>query len=312
MSRRSTPRLADVADELYGVPPEDFVEVRQTRRKEARAAGDRELAGAIGKLRKPTTAAWVVNTLVRQESAELAQLVELGAGLREAQGDLDGDELRELSQQRRRVVVALTRQARALAQDLGHPVSDAVAGQVQDTLRAAIADEAAGQAVLSGRLLTALSHRGLARVGVEGAVADVGDGGGPRPAASGARTERPARRRARPDALEKARRDLEEAETAAAEAEEEARADRERVEQAGARRERARARVDELAELLREAEREAASSGDELRGAQRRRDAGERRARRAGEVRDRARARVDRLAAELGDDAQAGGSAGRG
>ncbi|MGY1723462.1 hypothetical protein [Blastococcus sp. SYSU DS0533] len=282
--------------------------MRETRRKEARAAGDRELARAIGGLRKPTTAAWVVNTLVRQEPAQVSQLVELGAALREAQGDLDGDELRELSQQRHRVVAALTRQARSLAHELGHPVSDAVAGQVQDTLRAAIADEAAGQAVLSGRLLTPLSHHGLARVGVEGAVADVGDGGAPRAAAAGTQVQRPARRRTGPDALAKACRDLGEAEAAAAEAEEEARADRERVEQAGARRERARARVDELAEQLREAEREAASSGEELRSAQRRRDAGERRARRAGEVRDRARARVDRLAAERDEEDPAAGS----
>ncbi|MGY1827702.1 MULTISPECIES: hypothetical protein [unclassified Blastococcus] len=295
---------ADVADELYGIPPEDFVEAREARRKEVRAAGDRELAGVIGKLRKPTTAAWVVNTLVRRQPAEVAELVELGAGLREAQGDLDGDELRELSQQRHRVVAALTRQARSLAQDLGHPVSDSVAGQVQDTLRAAIADETAGQAVLTGRLLTPLSHHGLARIGVEGAVADVGAGGGLRPAAVGTRAALPGRRRGRQDALEKARRELEEAEAAAAEAEEEARADQRRAEEAGARRERARARVDELAEQLREAEREAAEAGEELRGAQRRRDAGERRARRAGEVRDRARARVDRLTAEAGEDAR--------
>ncbi|CCG02662.1 hypothetical protein [Blastococcus saxobsidens] len=295
--------LADVADELYGVPPEEFVETREARRKDARAGGDRDLARAVGKLRKPSTAAWVVNTLVRREPDELAQLVELGAALRDAQGSLDGDELKELSQQRHRVVAALTRQARSLASDLGRPVSDAVAGQVQDTLRAAIADEDAGQAVLSGRLLTALSHRGLARSEVSGAVADLGDDGSaaaPRRkrARKGRTTAEERRRREREQALAKARADLEEAEVAAAEADDEARAAGDRLADVTARREEARAQVEDLEQRLRRAEAEAASLGAELRDAQRRRDAGERRSGRARTARDRARARVERLAAD--------------
>lgn len=299
--------LDGVADELYAVPPDEFVERREARRGEARADGDRALAQAIGKFRKPTTAAWVVNVLARREPAELTQLVDLGAALREAQDSLDGDELRELAQQRHRVVAALARQARSLAAELGRPVSESVAGQVQDTLRAAIADEDAGEAVLSGRLLTALSHRGLSRSTVRGAVADVG-----RENPSGAGRGRPAgrarpaagdrRREDRRRALERARAELAEADTAAGEADEEARAARDRLAEVSRRRDETRTRIADLEDQLRRAEREAGELTEDVRAAQRERDAGERRAGRAEAFRDRLRARVARLAEEAEPD----------
>jgi hypothetical protein len=158
------------------VAPDEFIAVRDARRKEARTDGDRELAEAIGKLRKPSTAARVVNTLARREPDELRQLVALGAESREAQRDLAGKQLKELTRQRRRVVMALTRQARSLAQQLGRPVSDSVAAQIQDTLRAAVADEDAGRAMLSGRLTSALSYSGVGKADVRGAVAIVPPG----------------------------------------------------------------------------------------------------------------------------------------
>ena len=55
--------LDTVADELYRLDPGDFVEVRKARVAQARKAGDRELANAIGQLRKPTVVAWTVNLL---------------------------------------------------------------------------------------------------------------------------------------------------------------------------------------------------------------------------------------------------------
>ena len=83
--------LDEVADELYEVPPEEFVAVRSARQEEARADGDRGLAKAIGGLPKPSTAAWVCNVLVREHREEIEGLVELGALLREAQESLAGD-----------------------------------------------------------------------------------------------------------------------------------------------------------------------------------------------------------------------------
>ncbi len=107
--------LDEVADELYAVPPDEFVAVRRQRQDDARAAGDRTLARGIGALPKPTTAAWVCNLLVREQRAQIEGLVELGGLLREAQENLDGEELRALDVQRRRLIAALARQRRALA-----------------------------------------------------------------------------------------------------------------------------------------------------------------------------------------------------
>src|SRR2546423_15505531 len=106
--------LEEVADELYGLPLGDFVAVRNARAKEAKAAGDRDLSAAISALAKPTKAGWLTNQLVRRRRDEIAPLLELGAGLREATASLSGDQLRELTRQQGRLVHALVQQARAV------------------------------------------------------------------------------------------------------------------------------------------------------------------------------------------------------
>ncbi|MBN1096482.1 hypothetical protein JKP76_10845 [Blastococcus sp. TML/C7B] len=151
----------EVADELYEVPPEEFVALRKERQDAAKADGDKALAKEIGALPKPSAGAWVCNLLVREQRAELEDLVELGDLLREAQENLAGDQLRALDVQRRQLVTALTRQARALASGRGHPVSTTVATQVEETLRAAMADPDAGRALLTGRLTSPMSYSGL-------------------------------------------------------------------------------------------------------------------------------------------------------
>lgn len=109
-----------MADELYAVPPEEFIELRKARQDEAKADGDKALAKEIGALPKPSAAAWACNLLVREQRAETEGLVELGDLLREAQENLAGEQLRALDVQRRQLLTALTRQARSLANGEGH------------------------------------------------------------------------------------------------------------------------------------------------------------------------------------------------
>ncbi|MFZ2528890.1 MAG: hypothetical protein WAX14_14760, partial [Rhodococcus sp. (in: high G+C Gram-positive bacteria)] len=90
----------EIADELYGLDPNEFVAVRNERVAQAREAGDGAAATTIGKLRKPTVAAWLVNALARERTDELAALLDLGSALRTAQRRLSGDDLRTLSAQR--------------------------------------------------------------------------------------------------------------------------------------------------------------------------------------------------------------------
>lgn len=167
----ATDPLLSIAEELYSLPPAEFTGTRNQWSKQAKADGDAELAKRVTELRKPSTAAWVVNMLMRHQGEQMTQVLELGASLRQAQSDLDADALRELTRQRRQLTTAVTRQGRDLARDLGQKVTEAVADQVQGTLHAAMVDEDAAAAVRSGLLVSALTATGVGKAEVVDAVA---------------------------------------------------------------------------------------------------------------------------------------------
>lgn len=153
--------LAQVADELYGLTPAEFIPARDESARRARAAGDADLARAIMKFRRPTVSAWLVNRLAREGGDRLDQLLELGESLREAQRTLAGDRLRELSGQRRELVGAIVQDAKRLAANSGQALSAQAEREVAATLEAALADPDAARAVRSGQLTRPLSHVGL-------------------------------------------------------------------------------------------------------------------------------------------------------
>jgi hypothetical protein len=163
--------LSQVADELYGLVPAEFTAARDSRARQATAAGQRETAAEIKKLPRPTAGAWLVNQLVRGVPAQMDQLLELGQSLQDAQRELDGERLRELSAERRNVIAGLVPEAARLAAAAGLPASAAVLGEVRATLEAALADPAAGAAVRSGRLAKALTYAGLGEVDLTAAMA---------------------------------------------------------------------------------------------------------------------------------------------
>ena len=103
--------LEAATEQVYAATPEDFMAVRTALVAEARQAKDRELAKAIGALRKPTRSAWLINLLARSAADEVAGLLDLGEALREAQASLSGPELRRLSGERQKAVRALARRA---------------------------------------------------------------------------------------------------------------------------------------------------------------------------------------------------------
>jgi hypothetical protein len=70
--------LDAAADELYALPPDDFIERRKELVADARQARNRELATQIGKLRRPTRSAWLINVLAREATADLGGLLEHG------------------------------------------------------------------------------------------------------------------------------------------------------------------------------------------------------------------------------------------
>lgn len=244
-------KIDDVADELYGLDPADFVEIRTARAKEARESGDKTLAKEITTLRRPTLVAWLVNMLAREHSDDVESLLELGEALRDAQRHLAGDDLRKLTTQRQQVVRAMARQAAALATDHGQKVGENALREVSQSLHAALADPEIAEQVRSGRLVTAVSYSGMGPAGL----AIVG---------GGSRTsKKPVAQKNKPDpgAIKTARTAVAEAELAERHAESALESARSAAEDATKTVTEAQGRVDELREQLSQAEQERQFAG---------------------------------------------------
>jgi hypothetical protein len=153
-------RLGEAVEELYGLPPAEFVAARTARARAARQAGDKAAATAIGALRKPSLAAWALNLLARRRPDDLRAYLDLAEAMRGAQRRLQGARLRELSAQRNQIVTALTRQTARLAADAGTRLGDAPERQVVETLHAALSDPAVADALAHGRLATSATATG--------------------------------------------------------------------------------------------------------------------------------------------------------
>jgi hypothetical protein len=307
--------LDDVADELYVLPPDEFIGARDAAVAAARERGDRDLAKAIGRLRRPTKAAWLANLLARRRSAQLDGLLSLAAGLADAQRTLDGAALRQLSSKRHQLVAAMAREAGRLAQDAGDPAAESVLRELQGILDAALARPEIAEQVRSGRLTRTLSYTGFGPEADPDAVpaptarpAEPGPEPEPAPAADGdadgaadrARLERlRAERDRRAEALTAA-----EDEEAAARAKQDA--DEAAREEAATAREDARRRVAELTaqlEAAREQEREATAAARDAETAAK---ASARAVGVAASRTARAQARLEELDAQLRDASHAG------
>ncbi|WP_308799041.1 hypothetical protein [Agromyces silvae] len=276
---RSSGALTDLADELYGLLPDEFTAARNARAKQVRL-DDRALANAVAELRRPSPAAWLVNQLVRHRADQLDELLRLGEQLQAAQADLDAASLTALARERRKVVGALARDAGRLADELGNAVRGPVLDEVAETLQAGMTDASAATAVRSGRLVRGLEAIGT-EVDLDGAVAG---GIAPRGGASRATSRRT--EPAPPDEVgERRARKRQEEHESEREREARERSEREAAERERAERARAERRADEAEARAVTAEQAAAEASDRL-------DA-------AHEAADRAAATRDDLEAQL-------------
>ena len=166
-----------VADELYAGLPSDFTAARDAAVRTARTAGEKDLAAAIAKLRKPTSGAWLGNVLAHHHADEVVRLVALGAEMRQAQAKLDAPQLRTLSQRRTQLIRDLVLLARQSAADFDQAAGPAAVQELEATLAAAVADESAGAALTVGRLTQALSYSGF---GLPTSASDVASPSAPR------------------------------------------------------------------------------------------------------------------------------------
>ena len=130
--------MADELDELYEVKPEEFTARRTELAAAAKQRGEADTAKQVSAARKPTTAAWVVNRLALRDQDVRTRLAGLGERLRDAHTAMDGDRIRELSAEQRRLVDDVARAAFEEA-ELADP-SAALRDDVTGTLQAAVAD----------------------------------------------------------------------------------------------------------------------------------------------------------------------------
>ncbi|WP_329276108.1 hypothetical protein [Streptomyces sp. NBC_00691] len=145
--------VEEVAEELYGLRPAEFVAARDTYVARARAAKDARSAKAIAALRRPSLAAWAANRLARQRRREAEQFLALGETLREAHRTLDAEQLRAAGGQRQQLIAALARTAAGLAGEAGLSVSDTVLHEIEQTLHGVLADQVVAKQWSRGRLV---------------------------------------------------------------------------------------------------------------------------------------------------------------
>ena len=240
---------ARAPEDLYGLPLEEFTPARDALAKELKAAGQKDEAAEVKRLRKPSLAAWALNRVARDHPDAIGRLQEAGIDLRAAQDEaLSGDagRLRDAGRALAEEIDRVATLAAEVLQSAGRPVSAAQQEKLATTLRTAAIDDEAGEVLTRGVLVDDLDPTGFSLLG---------DGRTTLP-----RTERPSAKKPKAskedqEAVEAARRELRrcdaEAETAAT--------------RAKRRAERAEAAAKRAAETQREAE-EARAAAEEAAG----------------------------------------------
>lgn len=152
-------RLREVAGRVYRSDPDRFVEERDRLVRELREQDDRELARAVGGLRKPTLAAWAVDQLALRDGDDVAELFRCGEAARAALQDRDRP-VREAMADLREAVAALRDRAGGYLDDIG-ATRDTHLDDVASTLRTAAVDPAQRAEVAAGMLTRPLSTSGF-------------------------------------------------------------------------------------------------------------------------------------------------------
>jgi hypothetical protein len=153
--------LESTTQELYGLTPAQFTSARNAKASEARKEGVPDVAASLKELRKPSTAAWLANLLVRERSTEIENLIELGDSLRTPKSKLGGQEIRKVSKEKVDAASTLIRHAKSRGSQMGHAVSSSAVQELETTLDAAFADPQAAARLRQGRLTSALSYSGF-------------------------------------------------------------------------------------------------------------------------------------------------------
>jgi hypothetical protein len=158
--------LEDAAEQLYGLPPEQFIAVRDALARHVRTEGEPELARRVRSLRKPTRGSWLINLLAREQPSRVGALDTLAQALRQAHRSGEAPELLRLSGERTRTVAALTQAALDGGRAAGYSPREAIRAEITGTLTAALTDPEVAHLVAVGRVVSAASPASFGPLGL--------------------------------------------------------------------------------------------------------------------------------------------------
>ncbi|CAN5482860.1 hypothetical protein BH20ACT23_BH20ACT23_16630 [soil metagenome] len=148
--------MVNSAEDLYGLPLDEFTAARNALSAELKKAGDTESAAAVKSMKKPPVSVWAINQLARVHSADVAALLDAGERLRRAQDSVmegsDPAALRSAMTDRRELVTDLARRAAQMLEREGAKPSRTHLDRISATLMNAAVDDEAREALRSGTL----------------------------------------------------------------------------------------------------------------------------------------------------------------
>lgn len=141
---------------LAVVEPDEFVAARNARTKELRAAGERDRAALVAKLRKPTWTAWALNLLARDQPDTISSFLAAGAALDDALGRAlggDRDQVRQAQRDERAALADVVDRAVGVLAGAGRRPGDQDRQRLTGTLRAAVTDPEVRARLIDGFLV---------------------------------------------------------------------------------------------------------------------------------------------------------------
>jgi hypothetical protein len=147
--------VPDEADALFDVPPDEFVAARNALAKELRAAGERDVAAVVAKLKRPTATAHALNQVARRQPDLVDTALAARAALRSE--SIGGGDVRAATTADRDATRAVVDAARVV---LGRD-DPAFAQRVTATLLAAVVDEGVEEQLRAGRLASEQTSPGF-------------------------------------------------------------------------------------------------------------------------------------------------------
>lgn len=150
----------DVAADLYGRDPDDFVPERDRRVAELKAADEPELARRVAGLRKPVRSAWAVDQVALHDRDVLDAVLAAGDAVRAAAGADDPAARRTARRDLQDRVATARRRAAAHLERIGSDPAGHLPDVVQ-TLTTAAVDPDQRREVVAGRLVQPLGPAGF-------------------------------------------------------------------------------------------------------------------------------------------------------